>query len=51
MAEEQQQIKCHEDCPVHKLFTHNTCVKCKNYKDSPYYRETFKKIKKEGKIG
>lgn len=33
--------ECEEDCVVHKLATHNTCVFCSSYRNSPYYREAF----------
>lgn len=42
---EKKTIKCKEDCPVRKLITHNTCVRCENFKDSPYYRELFNQAK------
>lgn len=35
-------MKCRKDCFVHSLITHNTCVKCKAFKDSPYHKEYLK---------
>ena len=37
--------KCKKDCPVHKLFTHNTCIKCTAFKNSPYRKEFFPLVK------
>ncbi len=34
--------KCKKDCFAHKLITHNVCVPCKAFKDSPYHQEFLK---------
>ena len=34
-------VKCNPDCPLHKLITHNTCICCKAFKDSPYHKDYF----------
>lgn len=34
--------KCRKDCISHKLFTHNLCMTCKAFKDSPYHQEYLK---------
>lgn len=35
-------MKCRKDCFVHSLITHNTCVTCKAFKDSPYHQGFLK---------
>ena len=35
-------VKCNPDCPLHKLITHNTCICCKAFKDSPYHKDYLK---------
>jgi hypothetical protein len=32
-------VKCNLNCPIHNLFTHNTCFACKALKDSPYHKD------------
>jgi len=34
--------KCKKDCFVHNLITHNTCIFCKAFKDSPYHQGFLK---------
>lgn len=33
--------ECEVDCIVHRLATHNTCVFCSSFRNSPYYRESL----------
>ena len=35
-------MKCRKDCFVHSLITHNICVMCKAFKDSPYHQGFLK---------
>ena len=35
-------MKCRKDCFVHSLITHNTCVTCMAFKDSPYHQGFLK---------
>ncbi len=35
-------VKCNLNCPIHNLFTHNTCFACKALKDSPYHKDYLK---------
>lgn len=35
-------MKCKKDCFVHSLITHNICVTCKAFKDSPYHQGFLK---------
>ncbi|MGN0014542.1 MAG: hypothetical protein ACI37T_03895 [Candidatus Gastranaerophilaceae bacterium] len=35
-------MECDKKCPVHNLYTHNTCICCKAFKNSPYHKDYLK---------
>ena len=38
----QSGMKCDKSCIVHTLITHNLCLTCKAFKDSPYHQSYLK---------